>query len=191
MIGTHKTIVKKIRSVLPTLMRTYQGKSLEIDKTIKFLMTAAMFDFNDEEILKIVKPYMYQEFNGLKFIHDGRQGYYRCRKAGFKDVYMHRYIWEYYNGEIPKNCVIHHIDFDRANNDISNLQLMNKTEHRKLHEEYDKNHKKIFLCEICRELYEAINMGHNKYCPKCRKKAYSIKNVETQRIRRQKNRVKH
>ena len=46
---------------------------------------------------------------------------------------MHRYVYEYYNGEIPKNYDIHHIDENKDNNDISNLQLMQSNEHKKYH----------------------------------------------------------
>ena len=71
----------------------------------------------------------YQEFDGIKFILTDK-GYYRHN--GLRK-YMHRYVWEYYNGKIPKGYEVHHIDFDRSNNDISNLQLLTRAEHRKLH----------------------------------------------------------
>jgi hypothetical protein len=34
---------------------------------------------------------------------------------------------------IRKSEVVHHIDFDKSNNKIENLQLMNKTEHKSMH----------------------------------------------------------
>lgn len=71
-----------------------------------------------------------QKFNGITFNED-EKGYYRS-STDFK-CYMHRYVWEYYNGPIPKGYEIHHIDFDRSNNDISNLQLLSRSEHRKIH----------------------------------------------------------
>lgn len=73
---------------------------------------------------------MEQTFNGLTFIPDER-GYYRA-KSDFK-LYMHRYVWEFYNTKIPEGYEIHHKDFNRANNDISNLQLLYVLEHKKLH----------------------------------------------------------
>ncbi len=80
-------------------------------------------------------------FNGLKFTKDDKTGYYlnsTIRKR------LHRYVWEYYNGPIPKGCHIHHLDHDKSNNDIDNLQLMKHGEHATLHgikraeKEYDK-----------------------------------------------------
>ena len=47
-------------------------------------------------------------------------------------------MWELHYGEIPEGYHIHHIDFDKSNNDISNLQLMSKEEHMQLHGELNK-----------------------------------------------------
>lgn len=72
----------------------------------------------------------YIYFNGLKFTRDNKTGYYlntTIRKR------IHRYVWEFYNGEIPKGYEIHHIDYDKSNNDISNLQMLTKKAHMELH----------------------------------------------------------
>lgn len=46
---------------------------------------------------------------------------------------MHRYVWRYFNGDIPKGYHIHHIDEDKSNNDISNLQLVKAYNHLSLY----------------------------------------------------------
>lgn len=72
----------------------------------------------------------FQYFNGLKFTRDDKTGYYlnsTIRKR------IHRYVWEFYNGEIPKGYHIHHIDHDKSNNDISNLKLIDGKEHVIMH----------------------------------------------------------
>lgn len=71
-----------------------------------------------------------QYFNGLKFTRTSENGYYRNAVTHER---MHRYVWKYYNGDIPEGYEVHHIDGDKANNDISNLQLLTVAEHRKLH----------------------------------------------------------
>lgn len=74
----------------------------------------------------------YQEFNGIRFYQTEPTDYFRHSENG-KVILMHRYVWEYYNCPIPKGYHIHHKDGNKANNDISNLELLKGTEHWKLH----------------------------------------------------------
>lgn len=67
-----------------------------------------------------------QEFNGVVYY---RCGYY-FQKKGKR---LHRTVWEHHNGEIPKGLHVHHIDGNRANNQITNLKLIDKSEHQKNH----------------------------------------------------------
>ena len=71
-------------------------------------------------------------FNGINFYRDGR-GNYLC------SITLHRFIWQYVNGEIPDGYEIHHRDLNHDNNDISNLQLLTTEEHKQLHKELKKN----------------------------------------------------
>lgn len=56
-----------------------------------------------------------------------------------KTIKLHRVIWETANGEIPKGYDIHHIDENRQNNSISNLELIPFSTHRSKHIQGDKN----------------------------------------------------
>lgn len=76
----------------------------------------------------------YQTFNGIQFYQTTPKDYFK-HSVGHTTILMHKYVWEYYNGLIPKGYDIHHIDRNRANNDISNLQLLTKQEHKELHAE--------------------------------------------------------
>ena len=71
-----------------------------------------------------------QYFNNVKFVRDDKTGYYLNSTSRKR---MHRYVWEYYNGEIPKGFQIHHIDHDKSNNDISNLEMISRSKHAKIH----------------------------------------------------------
>ena len=74
----------------------------------------------------------YQMFNGFRFNKDVSTGYYKGWVNG--DVWsMHRYVWYYYNGEIPENHHIHHKDGDKANNSIDNLECVPAYEHLSVH----------------------------------------------------------
>ncbi len=65
---------------------------------------------------------------------------------------MHRAIWEYYNGEIPKGYVVHHKDLNLANNDITNLEILTLAEHRKLHNDLSEAEK--YICDYCGKEFE-------------------------------------
>lgn len=74
-----------------------------------------------------------QEFNGVKF-YKKREGYYKADFVKFKStVYMHRYVWEFHHGEIPDGFHVHHKDGDKANNHLSNLELISSSDHSKMH----------------------------------------------------------
>ena len=45
--------------------------------------------------------------------------------------YVHRLVWEAFNGEIPKGFEINHIDHDKSNNSLSNLELVSHSENLK------------------------------------------------------------
>jgi hypothetical protein len=52
---------------------------------------------------------------------------------------MHIVVYESYNGKIPKNHHIHHMDGNRSNNSIENLKLMSTREHLSLHSSKPEN----------------------------------------------------
>lgn len=55
------------------------------------------------------------------------------KEFGGKTGFLHREVWEFYNGKIPKGLEIHHIDGDTTNNKISNLELLTHSQHAKKH----------------------------------------------------------
>lgn len=67
-----------------------------------------------------------QEFMGERFYLCG--SYYQ-----HNGLRLHRHVWETYNGPIPEGYHVHHIDENRANNEIDNLALMPGVEHLKKH----------------------------------------------------------
>lgn len=76
---------------------------------------------------KNYQPYKMKD--GIKFTL--RNHGYLAATTGDRQL-MHRYVWEKHYGEIPPNHDIHHIDRNRTNNDISNLELYTKSEHASL-----------------------------------------------------------
>ena len=56
------------------------------------------------------------------------KGYERVKIDG-KTLYLHRLVWEDHFGEIPNDFHIHHIDGDKTNNEVSNLEMISAHEH--------------------------------------------------------------
>ena len=59
--------------------------------------------------------------------------YYKSSNHLGNSKYLHRAIWEFYNGDIPQSNHVHHIDGNADNNDISNLECITSEEHNSKH----------------------------------------------------------
>ena len=72
----------------------------------------------------------YKYYHNIKFTLDEKSGYYQNSTIHKS---LHRFVWEENNGVIPNGYEIHHIDFDKSNNHISNLMLVDKKTHLEIH----------------------------------------------------------
>lgn len=80
----------------------------------------------------------YAYVDGHKFRRDKRSGYYlSTAKIGTARKRLHIYIWEKHNGPVPAGMEINHIDENKDNNDISNLECLTRHEHRLFHVKHD------------------------------------------------------
>ena len=72
-------------------------------------------------------------FDGDRELGTTANGGYIQITRGIKRFYAHRFIWEMFNGEIPKGMEVDHINGNPADNNIENLQLKSHKEntHRK------------------------------------------------------------
>ena len=81
-----------------------------------------------------------KEYKGYKVSKDGSVIGRRGQKVGYsingyqafsieaKPHYIHRVVWEVFNGEIPAGKEIDHIDRDKTNNNLNNLRLVTHSE---------------------------------------------------------------
>ena len=108
---------------------------------------------SDKRVRRIVD---YVEYDGETFARDKR-GYYLSSKPIYngKRILLHRYVWIKHNGKIPKGYVVHHIDENKDNNDMSNFELMTNYEHSKMHGD------KIFK-ENKEEILKRFAKSHSK-----------------------------
>ena len=98
----------------------------------------------------------FTEFDGVKY-YKTAQGYWlggnrsNCKR-------LHIAVWEKYNGKIPDGYHIHHIDGNKDNNDISNLELMKASDHISMHSRSAENVSRAR--ETIRRAAEAAKVWH-------------------------------
>lgn len=79
----------------------------------------------------------YKKFIGST---DKKDNYVKVQPPkGYKHCKFHQYIWICVNGDIPKGYDIHHIDGNKQNNSIYNLELVEHKKHLSEHKKGNKN----------------------------------------------------
>lgn len=77
-----------------------------------------------------VGPPAWVEWNGCRWYHNGRDGYYRDRTGAL----LHRAIYEVHHGTIPDDWHVHHDNEDRHDNRPANLVALTPGDHLRQHE---------------------------------------------------------
>lgn len=98
-----------------------------------------LFEYNNLEIRKKTKKLEFIEFNGNKYTIRNNGYYGRTNES--RNL-LHRDVWEFHNGPIPSGWDIHHINGDRACNDIANLECLPKSEHTKKYSPHNNQYTK-------------------------------------------------
>lgn len=89
--------------------------------------------------LRTKKQLPFLTFNGDKFTLRNN-GYYG-RTYGNREL-MHRVVWKHNKGDIPSEYDIHHINHDKTDNRIENLEIYEKSEHARLFSTGNNQHTK-------------------------------------------------
>ncbi len=93
-----------------------------------------------------------------------------------KDIKLHVYIWEQANGEKPEGIQLHHKDLDKSNYKLENLELVNQSDHFRIHAGWKRKNGKWILkpCMDCKKLlplkdfYQRKGLTPLNKCIKCR-----------------------
>jgi len=128
----------------------------------------------------------YENFN----VWISKKGY-PCIWIDGKEVKLHVYIWEKANGNKPKGYEIHHKDFNKFNYSLENLELLTKSDHRRLHAGWIRKNEKWIKkpCNKCKRLLDLNKFYFIKtrdiesnYCKECHNKIMLERNSYPENI---------
>ena len=104
------------------------------------------------------------DFDGVRYYRypeaerkSDRRYFRRCGK------YLHRAVWQFHNGPIPKGFQVHHKDEDTSNNDVGNLELLTPKQHVAKHitpERTEASRKHIERIRPLTKAWHRSNEGH-------------------------------
>jgi len=101
------------------------GKRFGIDRRLLHYYFKA-FGFKTRQL----KRNQYIIYNGNSYTVN-KEGYYR--KTDSDRELLHRQMWKDINGEIKKGHNIHHINGNKTDNKIENLEMLTASDHTKRH----------------------------------------------------------
>ena len=104
-----------------------KGKQIDLTKDFTLSEDWKIIDNETPQYLINQKGEIINIKTGRYVIGSTRNGYKRVT-INKKTRSIHRIVWEIFNGEIPKDMVIDHIDGNRSNNDLNNLRLVTQSE---------------------------------------------------------------
>lgn len=89
-------------------------------------------NFDKVNTRKVVTREGQKLYMGKKYAIEQKTGYYVCTSGSRKR--LHVAIWEHEHGvDVPPGCVIHHLDWNKSNNNVENLICVSIEEHEKIH----------------------------------------------------------
>lgn len=107
-----------------------------IDKSGTVYTTKVAKRYNPKGELKVLRPRIHPSgylYYGL-FVGTGKDSVRYWRRG-------HRLVWEAFNGKIPAGFEINHIDVDKHNNSLDNLELVTHVENVRKYWKIRKNRK--------------------------------------------------
>lgn len=114
-------------------------------------------------------------FNGRRYTRKPGARYYYANvwhkdEKHYLSHALHRDIWQFYNGDIPKGYHVHHENEDWNDNSPGNLICLTRSEHGLRHREKWRTEKHRALLDRLRKLAVASPWHQTKEAAECRRK---------------------
>ena len=141
------------------------------------------FNYSISNLGRVKTNGNYYTFECLNTEWIDRDGYITV-KVNSKRHMVHRLIYEYFIGNIPKGYHIHHIDGNKQNNSIDNLECISPSEHNKRHHKDNTFNRYTRGYVLTDEERKAIASKHKpyKYTIPMLAKEYNISESTVERI---------
>lgn len=92
----------------------------------KIIINNLEYEVNDEDLI------LKRRGRGYRKSFPDKDGYlkYTFGDGSSKtfNITVHKFVWQLYNGDVPKGLTIDHVDGNKQNNHISNLRLLSARE---------------------------------------------------------------
>lgn len=98
-------------------------------------------------------------------------------EMGRSNLYVHRLVYRNFVGVIPKGMEINHIDHDKSNNSLENLELVTHSENLiKMRQHYGN-----YVRPRCKNCGRKIYFDDSAFCTKCLPKGSNGKRIRTEK----------
>lgn len=151
----------KLRNGIPVNVKGYDytpglTKQELVDRGIKledgkvYQWSKKLKKYVELEVVPVVNTQKWGKERSYKFVY-----YYKQEKHVMYPIALHRLIYVWYKGDIPKGMIVDHIDNNQLNNDPDNLQLLTRGENVKKnnngHNQFTVTKNNPALYEECRQ----------------------------------------